>query len=288
MITGAFDQTTAAAFRLAPAFGNTSDRIEFASRVPSPAPVICPRQAELQPGAGLADRRRHRPLAGGDLRRHQRREVRPDIERQLHAGLASIVQTSRSRSRTGSPCTTKASPSITIRSPGRGLRHLGDAEVEPRRLRPEPPAAELGDRVGPPRDDANRGPARRRRLIGCGAGDVRVRIRRRALRRRPTSLRILRLGRSSRRRRSSIPPRTSSEGAGTALAERARSARGHAERQRSLNPGRQGGRSTRQKAPLSRTRPTISSAPEPTASTATPTSVLPEATLVTRFAVLSQ
>ncbi len=39
-ITGAFDQTTAAALRLAPDFGNTSDRIEFASRVPSPAPVI--------------------------------------------------------------------------------------------------------------------------------------------------------------------------------------------------------------------------------------------------------
>jgi hypothetical protein len=48
-MTGAFDQTTAAALRLVPAFGNTSDRIEFASRGPRPAPVICPRQAVLSP-----------------------------------------------------------------------------------------------------------------------------------------------------------------------------------------------------------------------------------------------
>jgi hypothetical protein len=49
MMTGAFDQTTAAAFRLTPALGKVSDRIEFASRDPSPAPTICPRQASFRP-----------------------------------------------------------------------------------------------------------------------------------------------------------------------------------------------------------------------------------------------
>ena len=44
----------------------------------------------------------------------------------------------------------------------------------------------------------------------------------------------------------------------------------------------------RQKAPLSRTRPTTSSAPAPTASTATPISVLSVATFVARLLVSSQ
>jgi hypothetical protein len=42
MITGAFDQTSAAAFRLSLDFGKLANLIEFASRVPKPAPVICP------------------------------------------------------------------------------------------------------------------------------------------------------------------------------------------------------------------------------------------------------
>jgi hypothetical protein len=41
------------------------------------------------------------------------------VELQLHAGRVSAVQTSRSRSRTGSPWMRKATPSISIRSPGR-------------------------------------------------------------------------------------------------------------------------------------------------------------------------
>ena len=36
-MTGAFDQTSAAAFRLSPDFGKLAKRIELASRVPSPA-----------------------------------------------------------------------------------------------------------------------------------------------------------------------------------------------------------------------------------------------------------
>jgi hypothetical protein len=40
MINGAFDQTSAAAFRLSPDFGKLAERIELASCVPSPAPVI--------------------------------------------------------------------------------------------------------------------------------------------------------------------------------------------------------------------------------------------------------
>ena len=90
-ITGAFDQTSAAAFRLTPAFGNTSDRIELARRGPSPAPTICPRQPVFSLDAGLAHRRRHRPLAGGDLRRHHRDQVGIDVEPELHAGLTSEV-----------------------------------------------------------------------------------------------------------------------------------------------------------------------------------------------------
>ena len=173
MITGAFDQTTAAAFRLTPVFGKTSARIEFASRAPSPAPAICPRQptsARCRP----PHRRGHRLLAGGDLRRHHRCEVRPDVERQLHAGLTSIVQTSRSRSRTGSPWTTKVSPSRTIRSPGRGLATSRDPEVEPRRLRPEPRRAELGDGVGPAGDDADGDRLPVRRLVGRVPPEVRI------------------------------------------------------------------------------------------------------------------
>jgi hypothetical protein len=49
MMTGAFDQTSAAAFRLGLPFGNCSERIVLASRCPSPAPVIWPRQAVLRP-----------------------------------------------------------------------------------------------------------------------------------------------------------------------------------------------------------------------------------------------
>jgi hypothetical protein len=48
MITGAFDQTSAAAFRLSPDLGKLARRIELPSRVPSPAPVIWPRQADFR------------------------------------------------------------------------------------------------------------------------------------------------------------------------------------------------------------------------------------------------
>ena len=111
------------------------------------------------------------------------------------------------------------------------VRHLGDADVEARRLRPEPRAAELGDGVRPPGDDADGDRLPVRRLLGRVPPEVRI---------------------------GEQPVDEAGEG-------------GH-----------------RSEAPLSRTRPTISSAPAPTASTATPMSVLPEATFVTRFAVLSQ
>ncbi len=133
---------------------------------PEPGADDLPAPCELQPGAGLAHRRRHRPLAGGDLRRHHRDEVGPDVELELHAGLTSSVQTSRSRSRTGSPCTTKASPSSTSRSPGRGVATSLDPHVEPRRLRPEPRFAEVGDRIGAARDDADGERVPVRRLVG--------------------------------------------------------------------------------------------------------------------------
>ncbi len=48
MITGAFDQTRAAAFRLSPDLGKLAERIELARRVPSPAPVIWVRQADFR------------------------------------------------------------------------------------------------------------------------------------------------------------------------------------------------------------------------------------------------
>ena len=63
---------------------------------------------------------------------------------------------------------------MMIRSPGRGSRHLGDAQVEPRRLRPEPRAAELGDRIGPPGDDADGDRLPRRRLVDRVAPEVRI------------------------------------------------------------------------------------------------------------------
>ena len=48
-MTGAFDQTSAAASRLSPDLGKFWLRIELASRGPSPAPVICSRQAAFSP-----------------------------------------------------------------------------------------------------------------------------------------------------------------------------------------------------------------------------------------------
>ena len=54
-ITGAFDQTTAAALRLTPAVGNTSERMELASRAPSPAPVIWPRQPSFSDRASASE-----------------------------------------------------------------------------------------------------------------------------------------------------------------------------------------------------------------------------------------
>ena len=54
------------------------------------------------------------------------------------------------------------------------VRISGDTEVEPRRLRPEPPAAELGDSVGPPGNDTDGDGIAVRRFVGRGAGEVRV------------------------------------------------------------------------------------------------------------------
>jgi hypothetical protein len=49
MITGAFDQTSAAAFRLSPDFGKLAERIELARRRLSPARVIWIRHADFRP-----------------------------------------------------------------------------------------------------------------------------------------------------------------------------------------------------------------------------------------------
>ena len=129
-ITGAFDQTSAAAFRLTPAFGNTSDRIELASRGPSPAPTICPRQASFSPvpASRIAAVTARSPAAISAAIIATRSGS--DVELQLHAGLTSSVQTSRSRSRTGSPWMTKVSPSSTSRSPGRGAGDLAHPQIE--------------------------------------------------------------------------------------------------------------------------------------------------------------
>ena len=54
------------------------------------------------------------------------------------------------------------------------VRHLRDTEVEPRRLRPEPSAAELGDGIGPPGNDADSNRLTVRRLEDRIAGDVRI------------------------------------------------------------------------------------------------------------------
>jgi len=48
-MTGALDQTSAAASRLSPDLGKYWLRIELASRVPSPVPVICSRHALFSP-----------------------------------------------------------------------------------------------------------------------------------------------------------------------------------------------------------------------------------------------
>jgi hypothetical protein len=52
-MTGAFDQTSAAASRLSPDLGKFWLRIELASRGPSPAPVICNRHAVFSPVPAL-------------------------------------------------------------------------------------------------------------------------------------------------------------------------------------------------------------------------------------------
>lgn len=57
----------------------------------------------LQPGPGLAHGGRHRAFSRRDLGLHHGDDVGIDVELQFHAGLRSTVQTSRSRSRTGSP-----------------------------------------------------------------------------------------------------------------------------------------------------------------------------------------
>ena len=135
-------------------------------------------------------------------------------ERRSHPARVSSVQTSRSRSRTGSPWTTKASPSSTSRSPGRGF-----ATSETRRSKrvvsdQSRAAAELGDRVRPPGDDADGDRLPVRRLPDRVPPEVRI---------------------------GEQPVDEAGEG-------------GHRSR----------------RLPLSRTRPTTSSAPAPTASTATP------------------
>jgi hypothetical protein len=48
MMTGALDQTSAAAFRLLPDLGKLARRMEFPSLMPCPAPVIWPRYADFR------------------------------------------------------------------------------------------------------------------------------------------------------------------------------------------------------------------------------------------------
>ena len=102
-MTGALDQTSAAASRLSPDLGKFWLRIELASRRPEPRAGDLRAPGGLQPGPGLAHGGGHRAFARRDLGCHHGDDVGIDVELQLHAGLRSTVQTSRSRSRTGSP-----------------------------------------------------------------------------------------------------------------------------------------------------------------------------------------
>src|SRR3989338_2475402 len=73
MITGALDQTSAAAFRLSPDLGKLARRMLFPSLVPSPAPVIWPRQADFRevPASRMAADTASSPA---DFSLHQRDE----------------------------------------------------------------------------------------------------------------------------------------------------------------------------------------------------------------------
>ena len=92
-----------------------------------------------------------------------------------HAGLRSTVQTSRSRSRTGSPWMRKASPSISMRSPGRGFGTSATRRSMPGGLRPEPRLAEAGDLVRAARDHADEDRSAALGDVDRIAGDVAVR-----------------------------------------------------------------------------------------------------------------
>ena len=95
-----------------------------------------------------------------------------DMDVELHDGVLSAGRTSSER-----PDQPLAIPHrLALHDEGLAVehdpvarprfRHLGDADVEARRLRPEPSRAELGDRVRPPGDDADGDRRAFRRLPG--------------------------------------------------------------------------------------------------------------------------
>src|SRR5690606_4005833 len=57
---------------------------------------------------------------------------------------------------------------------GRRVRNLGHAQVDPRRFRPEPRIAEVGDRIGPSGDDAHRNGRGAICDVDSGPPDVRI------------------------------------------------------------------------------------------------------------------
>ena len=98
--------------------GLAPDRV----RKPTPEPRACdlPAPGGVEADFGLAHGGGDGLLAGLHLCGHRGDEVLPDVELELDPGRVSRVQTSRSRSRTDSPCTMQVAPSITIPSPGHG------------------------------------------------------------------------------------------------------------------------------------------------------------------------
>ena len=85
MMTGAFDQTSAAAFRLSPDFGKLAERIELARRVPIVGVIreIGDGVAKVEVGAGLAH-------PGGRL--VEACQVKPQVFEVDFLGLGGIVR----------------------------------------------------------------------------------------------------------------------------------------------------------------------------------------------------
>src|SRR5690606_28226844 len=93
--------------------GREADRVAEPGAKPGAGDLAAP--GGFQAGARLAHGGGDGFFACTDFGLHQGGEVGADFQLQLHAGLRSSVQISRSRSRSGSPWMTWLSAPMTIR-----------------------------------------------------------------------------------------------------------------------------------------------------------------------------